>query len=394
MTTRINSMAMVSLRDAQNLIRAAGPRKIYKLLGQPGIGKTSVLRALAEELNMPLVYIYAPDKRDLSDFGAWIPDMHTTPENPHPVLRWVMNPKYAALSSGRPCVIFIDEKDKANNLVQTLLTPLLDPDPSQRMLGDIHIHPDSIVVEASNFSTDGVGDRQQAHAVNRVTTLFLSNPTAEEWRADYAIAAGIHPAILAITKHMGEMFFECYINNPESQNPFNFNPRRPKGMNHAFVSPRSLAAASTQVVQYEQGLITYQQMMAALRGDLGDAGAIEVGNYVDIYKDVPDPDSIVKDPMGTPVPAHAVPQTMVVLNAVQWLGHVASRKAGFKHADGSPIPASAVVAAWVKYLERLVPDVVRLFIDECKRSNNERLLDMLTSSTEYGRLCGKLQHIL
>ena len=390
MTTKINSMSMTSLRGAQNLIRAAGPKKIYKLLGQPGIGKTSVIRALAKELGMPLVYIYAPDKRDLSDFGAWIPDMQATP----PVLRFVLNPKYAALAEG-PCIIFIDEKDKANNLVVTLLTPVLDPNPEERMLGDLKIHPDSIVVEASNFSTDGVGDRQLAHAVNRVCPLFLSNPTGEAWRTDYAIEAGIHPSILAITKIMGDLFFECYINNPEStSNPYNFNPRRPKGMNHAFVSPRSLAAASVQVYQYERGEITYPQMMAALRGDLGDAGAIEVGNYVDIYKEVPDATDIVHGPTAAPVPPHAIAQTMIVLNAVQWLGHVANRKAAFKNDDGTPMAGSAVVAAWVKYLERLVPDVVRLFVDECKRSKNERLVDMLTSTGEYARLCGKLAHVL
>lgn len=392
MTTenKINTMMMITLSDALAMIKAGGYKKTYKLLSQPGIGKTMALSKLADEMpwsggvGMQFIYIYAPDKRDIADIGVWIPDMTVNP----PVLKFVTNPAYH-IDPSRPTFLFIDESDKATQTMQTLLTPTMT---NPKRLGDIMFHPESVTVLASNFSTDGVGDKQQDHAVNRQTTAFLRNHTGAEWVHGYAQQAGCHPAVSGWALS-DETLWEMAVTNPNTTNPKIFNPKRPKGLNRAFVSPRSLMQASETVWEYASGALTEHQMMAALRGEIGDAGALDLAAYLHIHKEVPTTTSVMLSPTTAVVPQHPAAQIMTVLSAVTFLGKVVRGETSLSDDDG-PVNIGRMVAAWFQFLDRL-PSVEcqRLFNDTVKHEN-KRLFDTITSHPAYSKWANKNEHIL
>jgi len=387
---KINTLSMITLADAVAMIKAGGYKKTYKLLSSPGIGKTSALSKLATELKwsggvgMQFVYIYVPDKRDISDIGVWIPDMNQTV----PVLKFVANPAYY-IDVTRPVFLFLDEIDKATQMVQTLLTPTMT---NPKRLGDTYFHPESVTALASNFSTDGVGDKQQDHAVNRQTTVFIRNHTGEEWVYGYAIHNNCHTTVMSWALRKEDLW-EMALLNPNTTNPYIHNPKRAKGLNRAFVSARSLMQASETVWEYDQGLLTEHQMLAALRGEIGDAGALDLASYVSIHTEVPTIAAVCINPAKCVIPQHPSAQIMTVMSAVSYLGKLCRKEVTIEDANG-PLAVSTALSNWITYLDT-IPNVEcqRLFNDSAKHES-KRLFDMLTSNPAYSKWANKNEHIL
>jgi len=398
----INTLTLVTLNDAVQMIAAGGHKKCYKLLSSPGVGKTTAILQLAETLKWSggvgyqAVYIYVPEKRDTSDIACWIPDMTVNP----PVLRLVMNPAYA-FDPAKPVLFILDELDKGNNIIQTLLTPTMT---NPKRLGDILFHPESITVALSNYSSDGVGDKQQDHAVNRQTTVFIRNHTGKEWVHGYALSHNCHPAVMGWALR-NEQLWEMALLNPSTTNPYIPNPKRAKGINRAFVSARSLMQASETVWEFTAGLLTDHQMMAALRGDIGDAGALDLASFVNVHTEVPVIEHVCINPLKCVIPQHPSAQIMTVLSAVTYLGKVVRKEVivgghngnnnGNNNGDNNgPVPVATCISNWLTYLD-LIPSVEcqRLFNDTAKEES-KRLFDMLTSSPAYSKWANKHEHIL
>ena len=387
---KINTLAMITLADAVAMIKAAGHKKTYKLLSNPGIGKTTALSEVAKELKwsggvgMQFVYIYVPDKRDIADIGVWIPDMSLTV----PMLKFVANPAYY-IDVSKPVFLFLDEIDKATQTMQTLLTPTMT---NPKRLGDTYFHPESVTALASNFSTDGVGDKQQDHAVNRQTPVFIRNHTGKEWVYGYAMHHNCHPAVSSWALK-NEQLWEMSLLNPSTTNPYIFNPKRAKGLNRAFVTARALMQASETVWEYDAGLLNDHQMLAALRGDIGDAGALDLAGYVSVHAEVPVIEHVCITPTRCVIPQHPSAQIMTVLSAVTYLGKVVRKEIIVEDANG-PLAVSTVISNWMTYLD-LIPSVEcqRLFNDTAK-AESQRLRDMLTSNPAYSKWANKNEHIL
>ena len=298
----INFGKTVSLKQAAKLIAAIFNNRIM-LLSEPGVGKTSTMRALgAMYPNHHLAYIDVPNM-DLGDVCMPVIDHETKTTRYYPNARFGMH-------TGKPVIIMLDEFSKGSPPVINMLHPLLES--HNPRLGDIPLHPESIVFLTGNLSTDGVGDNIKAHTLNRITKLVVRKPTFEEW-AEWAIAKGIDPIVIAAAREFAGDWFTSYLDYPEGlpKDAVVFNPKMPTT---AYVSGRSLERGSNIIANRDA--FDTDSLIAALSGTIGEKAARDLETYIAFADQLPTWESIVKSPMTTPIPDGAGACALVAFNAI------------------------------------------------------------------------------
>lgn len=295
----LNFGTTVSLMQAAKLILAT-PENRYFLQGQPGIGKSSLLKYLQAQLpSHEGAYIDVPNM-DLGDIAMPVIDRETRTTSYYPNSRFKMH-------TGKPVIIMLDEFTKGAEPIKNMLHPLLEV--ANPRLGDMPVNPESIVFLTGNLSTDGVGDSLKAHSRNRIIPLTVRNPTADEW-LEWAINNNIDPVVMAWV----ERFPHClasYTDPAQSDNPYIFNPR---AVQTAFVSPRSLERVSN-IVRVRDKIDT-ESLIAAMKGAVGEAAARDMQAFVEYQDQLPRWESIVKNPTSTQVPDSAGACAVLVFGAI------------------------------------------------------------------------------
>ena len=357
----VNVRFDVSLRDAINIIAKNGGKNTYHLRGEPGIGKTYLGKTIADIVEKPFVYIDCPGT-DISEFGIPIPNHETKTVRSYPSEQWGMH-------LGIPQVYMLDEYAKAK-MLQLILHPMLT---HPRRVGATMIHPDSIVITTGNLITDGVGDMMKGHTIDRIVTLDVRKPTADEWINDFAVHNNVHPIVMAWAKREPQVM-QSYrdMGNPD-ENPFVYNPKVHNGTGLSYVSPRSLEMASHSVWNYTEHLITESQMMASLEGAIGAAGARELSAFIDLADQIPSNDEIRDEPETATLPESPAAMCIVTLAALQW---VKDRRD---------------VTAWFKYMQRLPTENQALFV--LTANDREHLKELLGGHKPYAEWAVANKHL-
>jgi len=154
----INFGKQVSLKQAAQIILAT-PMNRYFLQGEPGIGKSSLLKTLSASLpNHEVAYIDVPNM-DLGDIAMPVIDHESK------ITRYYPNSRFK-IHLGKPVAIMLDEYSKGAEPIKNMLHPMLEV--ANPRLGDIPIHTDSIVFLTGNLASDAVGDNLKAHSRNRI----------------------------------------------------------------------------------------------------------------------------------------------------------------------------------------------------------------------------------
>jgi hypothetical protein len=295
----INFGTTVTLKQAANLI-ASTPMNRYLLRGEPGIGKSSIMSALKERFpNHGLAYIDVPNM-DLGDIAMPVIDHETKTTRYYPNARF-------GFHTNKPMIVMLDEFSKGFPAVINMLHPLLEA--HNPRLGDIPVHPETIVFLTGNLATDGVGDVLKAHTLNRIIPVQVSKPSFDEW-ADWAMNNDIAPEILAFGKQFPQLF-ASYTDDSQKENPYIFNPTKPM---QAYVSPRSLERAS-HIVKVRK-MLDNDSVLASLKGAIGEPAARDFQAYLDFADQLPTWESTIKDPLHTPVPKSAGASAIVVFGAI------------------------------------------------------------------------------
>ena len=297
--TTINFGKTVTLRQAAQIILAT-PTNRYLLQGEPGIGKSSLLGFLTEALpTHNAAYIDVPNM-DLGDIAMPVID------HEHKVTRYYPNSRFR-LHEGKPVIIMLDEYTKGAEPIKNMLHPLLEV--HNPRLGDIPIHPDSIVFLTGNLSSDGVGDSLKAHTRNRIIPITIRKPTADEW-LEWAVENNIEPVVMAWVKQFPHCM-ASYLDGDQDDNPYIYNPKK---MQTAFVSPRSLERASNIVRARSE--IDQDSLIAALSGTFGEAASRDTQAYIVHHDQLPPWDSIIRSPRTTRVPESAGACAVMVFGAI------------------------------------------------------------------------------
>lgn len=295
----INFGTSVSLKEAAQLI-VSNPDIRFMLRGEPGIGKSS-LEVMIKRLLPHYLFSYIDAQcMDLGDIAMPVMDHEAK------VTRYYPNARFG-MHLGQPVCIMIDEFAKGMQPVQNMLHPLLER--THPRLGDMPSPKGTIVFLTSNLSSDGVGDNIKAHTKNRVTMLHVRKPDAEEWM-EWAVQNDIDPSVIVWVKNYPHAL-ASYLDGDQAENPYIFQPKK---MQEAFVSPRSLAAASHIVANRKH--YNESSLVAALAGTIGEAAARDMQASIAYQDQLPPWKTIVEDPKNAPVPDSAGACAVLVFGAV------------------------------------------------------------------------------
>ena len=292
----------IELEEAPLLISAVGEHISVILKGEPGIGKSSVLKALQAMHGDKYDYIYVDcPVMDLSDIVMRIPN-HDTKS-----LESYVSSLFK-LDSPKPKIIMLDEFSKTNKLLQTLFTRLL----LERCLGDNDLrktHPGTILFGTGNHATDGVGDSMLAHAGNRVMIVPVNKPNAVRWNI-WASLNGISRSIRAWVA-MNPKALASWYDGGQDDNEFIL---RPGNKQLSFVSNRSLA--QVDVVVKNKDKFNDRVFKAALAGTCGMAFANSFDAFVKMDKELVSVKDVIADPDSIPMPEKPAVLFMMMFNAV------------------------------------------------------------------------------
>ena len=295
----INFNTPVDLKDVPGLIMAIGEQRTVLLRGEPGIGKSTVLKMLeqAHKGTHDTVYADCP-VLDVSDVVMRIPD-HATK-----TLQSYVSELFK-LNSPRPKIIMLDEVTKANKLLQVIFTRLM----LERTVGDVQLPAGSIVFATGNNVSDGVGDTLSAHVLNRLCVVNVRKPDAARWNL-WATDNGVSRIVRAWVA-MNPSCLASYLDGGQEENPYIFNPGRPIV---SFVTPRSLVGADA-VVKKRDELGNYVTQ-AALAGLCGAAFADSIAAFMSMEKELLSVKDIIANPDGVQIPEKPAALFMTMFNAV------------------------------------------------------------------------------
>ena len=145
-------------------------KKPLLLRGRHGIGKSEMVYAMAEDMNLPVIERRASQMTEGDLVGLPKTDGDVTSFCP---------PDWFAEACSEPVVLFFDEVDRAVNEVRQGLFELTD---SRKLFGH-YLHPETVIIAAVNGGEHGaqyqVGEMDPAE-LDR-WTVFDVEPSAEDW---------------------------------------------------------------------------------------------------------------------------------------------------------------------------------------------------------------------
>lgn len=309
----INIRRTVDLNGAARLIQTIGTELSIGLFSEPGVGKTSVLKLLAQmegdkwrdvgDYNaddaFEYCYIDGPNKRD-GDLFMPMPNRETQTLDQFTTA--VVN-----MNDPRPKNILIDEAFKVPKNMRPLYTRLY----LERCLGDKKLPKGSRVILTSNNPEDEVSDFFAGHEADRVIFINVRKTSAEAWANGWATENGIS-AITRTCVVMNPRVMASYTDGVETKdNPIIFHP---KTNPTRFASPRSIAAADVPV--RNRVVLGEELTWAAVEGATNAAYAQLLMSFIALEKELVDPRKPLQDPVNTSLPNNPSAMVMLMYNMV------------------------------------------------------------------------------
>ena len=287
----------VSSDEAANWV-AATPRLVYSLVGESGIGKSTLLGTITrlaneragDEIYWPIYWDMA--SKDVSDIG--VPALN----HENQTIRMYINELFSPPRPGMKPVICMDEFSKAARAVRNMMHPLLER--TKPRLGSWYAPEGFIRFLTGNLTAMGVGDDFQAHSINRFTKLVIRKPDADpqiKWLLDNRsdLYEGT-PPVCAWLKQTPDAF-ASWLEPGQENNEMIFNPKHP---NRAFVSGRSIEAAC-EIVHSRVGQ-SPASLLPVLAGTIGAAAARDLVTWINLQDQLPKLETIQNSPSTARIP--------------------------------------------------------------------------------------------
>jgi MoxR-like ATPase len=248
------------------LITAINANRPAFLWGAPGVGKSDIVRQVAEATS-----------RHIADIRAVLldpVDLRGLPSIQNGRAHWCPPAFLPTEGSG---ILFLDELNAAPPSVQAACYQLV----LDRKLGEYQVPPGWWIVAAGNNETDrAVTNRMPSALRNRFVHLNFE-ADLDDWVA-WALQAGIMTEVIAFLRYKPGLLHD-------------FDPKRD---DKAFPSPRSWHFASDIL----QALPDASTEFELLKGTLGEGAAAELYGFLRIFRDLPNPDAILLNPESAVVP--------------------------------------------------------------------------------------------
>ena len=239
------------------------------IIGDPGLGKSQLVAQAAERYGLPLMTMNLV-LSDSTDFKG-CPFTTTLPDGTR-VLEWV---KQREFLTGKPFVLFLDELFQASTAVMNVAAPII----LEKRIDDIHLHPESRVIFASNKASNKAGtNRVPSHIPNRATIVELE-VSVEDWLV-YAIehdAPESVPGFIIMRPELLHKFDPNHMVNP---------------------TPRQWMGVADMI---RKGLPS-EIRLEAIGGCIGAGPAAEFVGFEKVMGQIPTREQIMLNPKTAPVP--------------------------------------------------------------------------------------------
>ncbi|MDD4730484.1 MAG: MoxR family ATPase [Desulfovibrio sp.] len=231
------------------------------LWGPPGVGKSQIVRQVADSLELELVDIRAVllDPVDLRG----LPKINEAGES-------VWCPPTFLPRQGRG-ILFLDELNAAPPLVQAACYQLI----LDRRVGEYVLPEGWAIVAAGNRESDrAVTHRMPSALANRMVHLEFETSVAD-WTS-WARTQGIDPKIIAFLQLRPKLLHD-------------FDPQR---KDKAFPSPRSWEFAAAIL----KATPDRSEALRIIAGAIGQGAAMELAGYLRVYDELPDVNELLMYP--------------------------------------------------------------------------------------------------
>lgn len=264
----------MNIAKAQKLLRTCIQANLPVLLvGAPGVGKTDIVCQAAQGEGYDLIVSHpvVSDPTDAKGLPYPSEDGLTARFLPYGDLA-------RALNATRPTIWFLDDLGQATPAVQAAFMQLL----LARRIGE-HQLPDCITfVAATNRKADRAGVSGILEPVkSRFVTIISVTPSVEDW-TDWALDNGLPGELIAFLRYRPDLLFQPaptleIVNSPSSRTWAN--------------AARLMQAGLDPDIEQE-----------ALCGSVGETGATELVSFLNVWRELPSPDSVLLDPLHASIP--------------------------------------------------------------------------------------------
>lgn len=263
--------ASAILAALRSLVHARQPAFLW---GGPGLGKSSVVNQLARSLKVPLQDVRAllldpVDLRGLPFLGKDGRSQWATPD---------------FLPKDGSGILFLDELNAAPAMVQASCYQLV----LDRKLGEYTLPDGWAIIAAGNRDSDRAATTRMPTPLRNRFVHLEFEVDLQEW-SEWAIEAGIRPEVIAFLRFRQELLSAF----DRDANAF------PSPRSWEFVS-RILGAAPDQSVEHD-----------LFAGAVGAGAATEFSAFLKTFRELPNIDAILMNPLKEPVPENAAAQYAV-----------------------------------------------------------------------------------
>lgn len=248
----IDTRNKVSCVELENILRTQiesilkDPSLVTKLPpilihGSPGLGKSSIVKSMAEELNIGFVDVRLAQMEPCDIKGLPVPN------NEKKVMQWYINGTWPNDPNSKG-IIFLDEIKSCDRSIQVASYELI----LDRKLGDLYKIPSGwIVVAAGNNAGDrAVATTMSSALANRFMHLELDVST-EDW-VIWAQQHGIHPSVIGFINYRNMYLFHMDGENLERGWP---SPRSWERVSHILDLYKDLSPDNVVLRKLIYGLV-------------------------------------------------------------------------------------------------------------------------------------------
>lgn len=239
--------------------------------GPPGGGKTSIARQAAEQMNLPIIEKHMPTML-VEDFGIPFPSANSF-EFTYKLPDWFPYQGKPGTEAGG--VLLFDDRNQASADLQKVLANIQQA----RNLHNVPLAAGWSVVSTGNRQADRAGaNRVLSHLRDRETLLELETNLDDS--TSWMIANGVAREVISFLRFRPNLLHK-------------FDPQQ-----DISPTPRSWAEGVSAIL----GVVPPAAEYECFKGAVGEGAAAEFVGFMKIYRNLPDPDVILLDPLHSEVP--------------------------------------------------------------------------------------------
>lgn len=286
------------------------------LWGSPGIGKSDVIRQIANEL-----------KRDLRDIRATLldpVDLRGLPTVNNGKVQWAI-PGFLPDYGSNDGIMFFDELNAAPSMTQAAFYQLI----LDRSLGEYSLPNNWAMVAAGNLESDKAITHKMSTALKSRFVHLQFEVDHNDW-ISWSLANNVYTPIIAFLRF-----------RPDLLHKFDSGSK-----DNSFPCPRTWKFVSDLLIQG----IPKEIELPLIAGTIGQGAAIELVAFLQIFRELPNPDTVLLNPDKA-----IIPEKPSVLYA---LCGALSKKASDNNID-----------RFVKYANRLPKEFGVLMVTDALKRN-------------------------